>query len=71
VFGDTGPSQIIGEGSYALAKSLGIDPDPLRGGTDAGVTYIVFPGSRVAPVEDHAAAVTRGQEAARQLLTGD
>jgi hypothetical protein len=71
VFGDTGPSQIIGEGSYALAKNLGIDPDPLRGGADDGVTYVVFPGSKVSPVEDHGAAVARGQEAARQLLTGD
>jgi hypothetical protein len=71
IFGDTGPTDIIGEGSYALAERLGIDPDPLRGGTDDDVTYIAFPGSKVSPVEDHAAAVARGQEAARQLLTGD
>jgi hypothetical protein len=70
VFGDTGPSGIIGEGSYALAESLGIDPDPLRGGTDDGVTYVVFPGTKVSPVEDHGAAVTRGQDEASQLLTG-
>jgi len=70
VFGDTGPTGIIGEGSYALAERLGIDPDPLRGGTDGGVSYIVFPGSKVSPVEDHAVAVTRGQDAARTFLAG-
>ncbi len=40
--GDTGPDEIIGEASYATAKALGIDPDPETGGTDSGVTYIVF-----------------------------
>jgi len=28
VFGDTGPTNLIGEASYATAKKLGIDPDP-------------------------------------------
>jgi len=71
VFGDTGPTGIIGEGSYALAERLGIDPDPLRGGTDDGVTYVVFPGSKVSPVEDHTAAVAQGQEATRRLVAGN
>jgi hypothetical protein len=70
VFGDTGPTGIIGEGSYALAERLGIDPDPLRGGTEDGVTYVVFPGSKVSPVEDHAAAVAQGEVAARRLISG-
>ena len=36
----------IGEGSMALAKALGIDPDPREGGQDDGrVVYLVYPGS--------------------------
>lgn len=70
VFGDTGPSDIIGEGSYALAQRLGIDPDPLRGGTDGEVTYVVFPGADVDPVESHDAAVEVGRTEARQFLNG-
>ena len=44
VFGDEGPDNIIGEASYATAKSLGIDPDPSTGGIDSGVTFFVFTG---------------------------
>lgn len=47
VVGDTGPRDIIGEASYATAKSLGIRPDPRGGGTDDDVTYVVFPDSGV------------------------
>jgi hypothetical protein len=70
VFGDTGPAGIIGEGSYALAERLGIDPDPLRGGTDDKVTYVVFPDSKVGSVDDHDAAVSVGRAEARSLLAG-
>jgi hypothetical protein len=45
IFGDEGPRGLLGEGSIALARALGIDPDPVRGGTDGGVEYTVFPGS--------------------------
>jgi hypothetical protein len=68
VVGDTGPHDIIGEASYATAKALGIRPDPRGGGTDAGVTYIVFKNSRVSPIENHAAAVTAGERLARQFV---
>ncbi|MEV2250279.1 glycoside hydrolase family 75 protein [Streptomyces sp. NPDC050147] len=68
VVGDTGPADLIGEASYAAAKSLGIDPDPTSGGTGAGVTYIVFNGPKASPVESHRAAVTRGDALARQFL---
>ncbi|MFE6165128.1 glycoside hydrolase family 75 protein [Streptomyces sp. NPDC056486] len=68
VVGDTGPTDLIGEASYAAAKSLGINPDPRSGGTDAGVTYIVFDGPKASPVEDHRAAVTQGDALARQFL---
>ncbi len=72
VFGDEGPSNIIGEASYAMAKSLGIDPNPATGGTDSGVTYIVFTGKSavVAPIEDHSVAVTLGQSLAAKLVAG-
>jgi hypothetical protein len=70
VVGDTGPNQIIGEASYATANALGINPDPSNGGTDSGVTYIVFKGSGavVSPIESHSAAVTKGEALARQFI---
>ena len=70
VFGDEGPDNIIGEASYAMAASLGIDPDPSVGGTDDTVTYIVFTGEGAAvdPIEDHAAAESLGLELAAQLV---
>lgn len=72
VFGDEGPSSIIGESSYAMAQSLGIDPDPSTGGADSGVAYLAFTGSdAVVPViEDHAMAVQLGVAKARALLAG-
>jgi hypothetical protein len=70
VFGDEGPSGIIGEGSYALAQALGIDPDPVTGGADSGVTFIVFTGTAAVadPIESPAAAAALGEMLARTLL---
>jgi hypothetical protein len=71
VFGDEGPDNIIGEASYAMAQSLGVDPDPSTGGRDAvDVTYLVFTGSGalLPSPEDHAAAVSLGQTLAAKLL---
>jgi hypothetical protein len=70
VFGDEGPSDIIGEASYAMAASLGVDPDPSVGGTDGPVTYIAFTGGTAvaSPIESHAAAVAVGVARAKQLL---
>jgi hypothetical protein len=70
VAGDLGPSAIIGEASYAMAVSLGIDPDPSTGGTDGDVIYIGFTGdaAEIDPIEDHAAAVTLGQALVRSLV---
>ncbi|MEU1007512.1 glycoside hydrolase family 75 protein [Streptomyces sp. NPDC005890] len=68
VVGDTGPSDIIGEASYAAATGLGINPDPLAGGVPSDVTYIVFRDSRISPIEDHAAAVTEGERLARLFV---
>lgn len=70
VVGDTGPTGIIGESSYATAQSLGINPDPKNGGTDSGVTYIVFPHSRVNPIESHGSAVSLGQQLATTFVGG-
>ncbi|MEU0742847.1 glycoside hydrolase family 75 protein [Streptomyces sp. NPDC006134] len=70
VVGDTGPRDIIGEASYAAAEALGIDPDPRTGGTPSGVTYIVFRGSRVKPIEDRAAATRAGERLARLFARG-
>jgi hypothetical protein len=71
VVGDTGPTKIIGEASYATAKALGIDPDPATGGTDSGVTYILFKNSKVSPIESHSAAVTLGDQLAKQFLANN
>jgi hypothetical protein len=72
VVGDTGPTGIIGEASYATASSLGIDPDPSTGGVDSGVTYIVFQGSqRVSPIQSHSAAVSLGQQLATTFVNNN
>ncbi len=71
VVGDTGPTKIIGEASYATAKALGIDPDPETGGAESGVTYILFKNSQVSPIESHSAAVTLGDRLAQQFLSNN
>jgi hypothetical protein len=73
VLGDVGPSAIIGEASYAMASALGIDPDPSTGGTDSGVTYIVFTGDTAIadPIEDPSVSVSIGQQRARDLLANN
>ena len=70
VIGDTGPTAIIGEASYAMAVALGIDPDPSTGGVDTGVAYLAFTGAgaQATVIEDHAEAVAVGVAHARTLL---
>jgi hypothetical protein len=70
VFADEGPSNIIGEGSHALAQALGIDANPATGGVDSGVTFIVFTGSSgvVSPIEDHSKATAVGIARANAAL---
>ncbi len=70
VVGDTGPTSIIGEASYATAASLGINPDPRNGGTEGPVTYIVFPNTHVNPIENHGSAVSLGEQVATQFVGG-
>jgi glycosyl hydrolase group 75 (putative chitosanase) len=45
IYADTGPTDRIGEGSVALAESLGLWSDARSGGTTRGILYLVFPGS--------------------------
>ncbi|GAA3305374.1 glycoside hydrolase family 75 protein [Dactylosporangium vinaceum] len=68
VFADEGPDDIIGEGSYALATALGIDPDPASGGTAGPVTFIVFPSTVPNPVESNTAIDNSGTAAATSWL---
>lgn len=49
VVGDIGPHKKLGEGSVALAKALGINPSPTRGGEDAHIVEItILPGQAAA-----------------------
>ncbi|WP_258044165.1 glycoside hydrolase family 75 protein [Streptomyces sp. SM11] len=68
VIGDTGPTGIIGEASYAMAKALGIDPDPSTGGVGSGVTYIAFKNSHISPIESRARAQSEGAALAREFV---
>jgi hypothetical protein len=70
VFGDIGPTAIVGEASYAMAQQLGIDPDPSTGGAETGVAYIGFSGDAAVadPIEDHALAVSIGIAQAKILV---
>jgi hypothetical protein len=70
VIGEVGATGIIGEASYAMAKALGIDPDPATGGTGSGVTYLVFKGPSAIPakLEDRAETVRIGKARALELL---
>ena len=70
VFADEGPSNIIGEASYATARALGINPDPENGGVDSGVTYIVFPGKVPSPIESNGAIDSKGIAAANAFVNG-
>lgn len=47
IVADVGPAGKIGEGSMALARALGIDESPKRGGTGSGVTWMVYLGTSV------------------------
>ena len=73
VLGDEGPTGVIGEASYAMAASLGLDPTPKTGGTSGPVTYIVLTGKSavVSPVESHGAAVTLSTTLVPQLIANN
>jgi hypothetical protein len=69
--GDTGPTDIIGEASYAAARDLGINPDPRIGGTDGPVTYICFKNSTVSPIESNSAAQSVGEGRANTFVANN
>jgi hypothetical protein len=73
VFGDTGPTDLIGEASYACASTLGIDPNPATGGVTNGVTYVVFVGANTAPLDIENQSETRqlGDQLVTQLLANN
>ncbi|WP_406505269.1 glycoside hydrolase family 75 protein [Streptomyces sp. NBC_00212] len=71
VVGDTGPSNTIGEASYATAKALGMDPNPKTGGAESGVTYILFKNSQSKPIESHSAATTLGHDLTQRFLASN
>jgi hypothetical protein len=70
VVGDRGPKGTVGEGSYALADQLGIDPDPVSGGAEGGVTFVFFTGDDavVDPIESTAEAERVGMLRAKALV---
>lgn len=54
LYGDRGPALLVGEGSMIVARALGINDDPNRGGIDKGeippgIVHLVFPGTNDAP----------------------
>lgn len=69
VFGDEGPTTIIGEASYAAAKALGVQGIPYGGVDSKSVTYIVFPGSTVTPIENLTKVIEKGAANAAALIT--
>ena len=73
VFADTGPEGLIGEASYAMASSFGIDPDPRTGGEDSGVTYIVFTGQNavISPPESNDQANVVGDQRAQDVVNAN
>lgn len=71
VFGDeNAPGDELGEISYAMAKSLKINPDPQYGGVSSGMTFIIFSGSEniISPIENHSNAVDIGNKAMNKLM---
>lgn len=64
--GNEGDEDLVGEGSYALAEALGVNPDE---GAPKNVTYIVFTGdATVTPIDSPDAAQEVGEERARDLV---
>jgi hypothetical protein len=62
ILGDLGPTGVIGEASYAMAQKLGINPSPISGGVDSGVTYVAFTGT--------SAIVTKKEDAVQAAQIG-
>ena len=60
IVGDIGPKGVLGEGSPALARAVGINPNPVSGGVQsASVQYLIMPGTRKPAVPGTAAEIQR------------
>ncbi|MBI2790122.1 MAG: glycoside hydrolase family 75 protein, partial [Elusimicrobia bacterium] len=58
IVGDIGPKGVLGEGSPALARAVGINPSPVSGGVQsASVRYLIMPGTRKPAVPGTAAEI--------------
>ncbi|HEY2517671.1 MAG TPA: glycoside hydrolase family 75 protein, partial [Polyangiaceae bacterium] len=70
VFGDQGPTDLIGEASFRTAANLGINSSPASGGVDGDVTYIVFTSSNARPhdIESQPEIQSLGAQLAQQLV---
>lgn len=68
IVGDLGPRGTIGEASAYMAEQLGINPSPISGGVESGVTYVLFPGVRVTRNEDAAQARSLASAAVNRWL---
>jgi hypothetical protein len=68
IVGDVGPKGVLGEGSIAVARALGIPSDPNKGGVEHGVQYLIFPGTRDAEPPRSAAAIQERGKALRARL---
>jgi hypothetical protein len=68
IYADEGGGHKIGEASMRTAQNVGIDSDPVNGGTDNGVTYLVFPGSGFGNPLDPSVTEARIQRRGAALL---
>jgi hypothetical protein len=62
IVADQGPTNHIGEGSIALAKALGINPNARSGGAAGNVAYLVFLGSGNGQPQSAADIDSKGSE---------
>jgi hypothetical protein len=70
IVADVGPRGHIGEGSIALAKALGINADPRRGGVESGVGFVIYLGSASSPAWPRSNVAQLGVELARVRSVG-
>jgi hypothetical protein len=62
IVADLGPPHQIGEGSFALANALGVNPSAKTGGVGDGILYILFPNSGDAKVKEPAEISRSGKQ---------
>ncbi|MBS2003483.1 MAG: hypothetical protein JST44_18350 [Cyanobacteria bacterium SZAS LIN-5] len=71
VFADVGPRNKIGEGSIELARELGLNPSPTRGGTNKNsIEYLVLPNTHGARPRNEQELMARIAEQRRRFGIG-